>query len=83
MRAATASRLFEPRVYVMFSSLVEAPTDAVPQILIRIQDSISALRSELGALRSDVGQFKLENETQHEKSEASSASSNAARPPSW
>jgi hypothetical protein len=47
--------------------MVEAPTDAVPQILIRIQDSISALRSELGALRSDVGQFKRENETQHEE----------------
>ena len=40
--------------------MVETPTDAVPQILIRIQDSISALRSE-------VGQFKRENETQHEE----------------
>jgi hypothetical protein len=40
--------------------MVEAPTDAVPQILIKIQDSISALRSE-------VGQFKRENETQHEE----------------
>ena len=40
--------------------MVETPTDAVPQILIRIQDSISALRSE-------VGEFKRENETQHEE----------------
>jgi hypothetical protein len=40
--------------------MVEAPTDAVPQILIKIQESISALRSE-------VGQFKRENETQHEE----------------
>ena len=40
--------------------MVEIPTDAVPQILIKIQDSISALRSE-------VGQFKHENETQHEE----------------
>jgi hypothetical protein len=47
--------------------MVETPTDAVPQILIRIQDSISALRSELGTLRSEVGQFKRENETQHEE----------------
>jgi hypothetical protein len=45
--------------------MVEAPTDAVPQILIRIQDSISALRSELGTLRTEVGEFKRENETQH------------------
>jgi hypothetical protein len=47
--------------------MVEAPTDAVPQILIKIQDSISALRSDLGTLRSEVGQFKRENETQHEE----------------
>ena len=40
--------------------MVEAPTDAGPQILIKIQDSISALRAE-------VGQFKHENETQHEE----------------
>jgi DNA repair ATPase RecN len=38
--------------------MVENPTDAVPQILIKIQDSISALRSELGAFRSEVGQFR-------------------------
>jgi hypothetical protein len=47
--------------------MVEAPTDAVPQILIKIQESITALRSELGTLRSEVGQFKRENETQHEE----------------
>jgi hypothetical protein len=47
--------------------MVEAPTDAVPQILMKIQDSIAALRSELGTLRSEVGQFKRENETQHEE----------------
>jgi hypothetical protein len=52
------SRLLQLNVYVMFSS--DEPTDAVPQILIRIQDSISALRSEMG-------QFKRENETQHEE----------------
>jgi hypothetical protein len=40
--------------------MVETPTDAVPQLLIRIQDSISALRSE-------VGQFKRENEVWHEE----------------
>jgi hypothetical protein len=40
--------------------MVETPTDAVPQILIKIQDSIAALRAE-------VGQFKHENETQHEE----------------
>jgi hypothetical protein len=37
-------------------------TDAVPQILIKIQDSISALRSE-------VGQFKHDNDVQHERME--------------
>jgi hypothetical protein len=36
-------------------------SDAVPQILIKIQDSI------ISALRSEVGQFKRENETQHEE----------------
>jgi hypothetical protein len=49
--------------------MVENPTDAVPQILIKIQDSISALRSELGTLRSEVGQFKRDNEAQHERME--------------
>ena len=37
--------------------MVETPTDAVPHILIKIQDSVSAIRSELGTLRSEVGQF--------------------------
>jgi hypothetical protein len=40
----------------------ETPTDAVPQILIEIQDSISALRSE-------VGDFKRDNEAQHQRME--------------
>jgi polyhydroxyalkanoate synthesis regulator phasin len=39
------------------------PTDAVPQILIKIQDGISSLRSELG-------QFKLENQVQHDRMES-------------
>jgi hypothetical protein len=38
--------------------MIENPTDAVPQLLTRIQDSINALRAE-------VGQFKRENETQY------------------
>jgi hypothetical protein len=38
--------------------MADEPTDAVPQILIRIQDSISAIRSEVGTLRSEVGQFR-------------------------
>jgi hypothetical protein len=38
--------------------MAENPTDLVPHILLKIQDSISALRSE-------VGQFRRENETQH------------------
>jgi hypothetical protein len=42
--------------------VVETPTDAVPQILIKIQDNISALRSE-------VGNFKRDNEAQHERIE--------------
>lgn len=42
--------------------MVETPTDAVPQILIKIQDSISALRVE-------VGDFKRDNEAQHERIE--------------
>ncbi|MHB8268988.1 hypothetical protein [Bradyrhizobium sp.] len=40
--------------------MVEAPTDAVPQILIKIQDSIGALRSDVGTLRSEVGTFRSE-----------------------
>jgi predicted CopG family antitoxin len=47
--------------------MAEEPTDAVPHILIRIQDSISAVRSELGTLRAELGEFKRENETQHEE----------------
>ncbi|MEA2819697.1 MAG: hypothetical protein QOJ86_1701 [Bradyrhizobium sp.] len=47
--------------------MAEEPTNAVPQILIKIQDSISAIRSELGTLRAEVGEFKRENETQHEE----------------
>jgi hypothetical protein len=42
--------------------MVETPTDAVPQILIKIQDSISGLRVE-------VGDFKRDNEAQHERIE--------------
>ena len=42
--------------------MADNPTDAVHQILIKIQDSISSLRSELG-------QFKLENQVQHERME--------------
>jgi hypothetical protein len=42
--------------------MAEEPTDAVPQIPIRIQDSISALRSE-------VGDFKRDNEAQHQRME--------------
>jgi hypothetical protein len=34
--------------------MTDVPTDAVPQILIKIQDSISTVRSELGTLRSDL-----------------------------
>jgi polyhydroxyalkanoate synthesis regulator phasin len=42
--------------------MADNPTDAVHQILIKIQDSISSLRSELG-------QFKLENQVQHDRME--------------
>ena len=42
--------------------MVEEPTDAVPQILIKIQDSISALRAE-------AGDFRRDNEAQHERIE--------------
>jgi hypothetical protein len=34
--------------------MVETPTDVVPQFLIRIQDSISTLRSEVGQFRTSV-----------------------------
>jgi hypothetical protein len=42
--------------------MAETPTDAVPQILIKIQESISALRSELG-------QFRQSTETRFERVE--------------
>ena len=40
--------------------MVETPSDAVPQILIRIQDSIGTLRSELGTVASELGAFRSE-----------------------
>lgn len=42
--------------------MADESTNAVPQILIRIQDSISALRAE-------VGEFKRDNQAQHERME--------------
>jgi hypothetical protein len=42
--------------------MADTLTDAVPQILIKIQDSI-------GALRAEVGDFKRDNEAQHERME--------------
>lgn len=42
--------------------MADTLTDAVPQILIKIQDGITALRSE-------VGNFKRDNEAQHERME--------------
>jgi hypothetical protein len=38
--------------------MADTLTDAVPQILIRIQDSISTLRSELGTVRSELGTLR-------------------------
>jgi chromosome segregation ATPase len=38
--------------------MADAPTGAVPQILIKIQDSISTLRSELGTVRSEIGTLR-------------------------
>ncbi|MGJ5084998.1 hypothetical protein ACQR06_05640 [Bradyrhizobium sp. HKCCYLRH1065] len=43
--------------------MVETPTDAVHSILINIQESIAALRTE-------VGQFRLDNRAEHERMEA-------------
>lgn len=40
--------------------MVDAPADAVHQILIKIQESIASLRSELG-------QFRQENQAEHEQ----------------
>jgi hypothetical protein len=42
--------------------MADNPTDAVPQILIKIQDGISSLRSELG-------QFRLSTEARFERVE--------------
>ena len=42
--------------------MAERPTDVTLDILIKIQESIGALRSELGA-------FKRDNQTQHERME--------------
>lgn len=42
--------------------MAETPTDAVLQILVRVQESISALRAE-------VGEFKRDNQAQHERME--------------
>jgi hypothetical protein len=42
--------------------MADAPTDAVPQILIKIQESIAALRSEMG-------QFRQSTETRFERVE--------------
>jgi hypothetical protein len=38
--------------------MADALTDAVPQILIKIQDSIGTLRSELGTVRSELGTLR-------------------------
>src|SRR3954452_16665610 len=38
--------------------MADESTNAVPQILIKIQDSISTLRSELGTLRSELGTLR-------------------------
>ncbi|CAL75033.1 hypothetical protein BRADO1121 [Bradyrhizobium sp. ORS 278] len=43
--------------------MAETPTDAVHSILIKIQESISALRS-------DVSQFRQDNRAEHERMEA-------------
>ena len=40
--------------------MADTPADAVPQILIKIQESIAALRSEV---RSELGQFRQSTET--------------------
>lgn len=42
--------------------MADTPTDAVPQILIKIQESIAALRSELG-------QFRQSTETRFDRLE--------------
>ena len=46
--------------------MVDEPTDAVPQILMKMQESIAALRSEF---RSELGQFRQSTETRFERIE--------------
>jgi BMFP domain-containing protein YqiC len=46
--------------------MAETPTDAVPQILMKIQESISVLRSEL---RLELGQFRQSTETRLDRLE--------------
>ena len=46
----------------MFRFMADAPTDAVPHNLIKIQESIAALRSELG-------QFRQSTDTRFERIE--------------
>ncbi|MGY4305891.1 hypothetical protein ACVIJ6_003134 [Bradyrhizobium sp. USDA 4369] len=43
--------------------MAETPTDAVLPILVKIQESITALRT-------DVGQFRQDNRAEHERMEA-------------
>ena len=52
--------------------MVEVTTDAVPQILIRIQDSISTLRAEIGEFRTSVeGRLdRLEQTTRKHRNDA-------------
>jgi BMFP domain-containing protein YqiC len=47
--------------------MAESPTDAVHQILIKIQESIVGLRSEF---RSELGQFRQSTETRLDRLEA-------------
>ncbi len=47
--------------------MADTPTDAVPQILMKIQESIAALRSEF---RSELGQFRQSAETRLDRLEA-------------
>jgi hypothetical protein len=47
--------------------MADEPTDAVLQILIRLQESIATLRSEV---RSELAQFRLENKADHDRMES-------------
>jgi hypothetical protein len=47
--------------------MADAPTDAVHQILIKIQESIVALRAEF---KSELGQFRQSTETRLDRLEA-------------